>query len=141
MKNTKSILAVILALVCVISVFALASCGANKDAAPTETNATGSAASSEKEFYLIVIDENDAKTQIKISTTKKNLAEALSDAKVVVFDSDGANGNIVSVNGRMLPSDKMTWVLYVAGLRSEKSVHDVEVEAGIAYSLVATEIK
>jgi len=140
MKNTKTVFAIILALACVISVFALTSCGGN-NVTPTETTASGSAASSEKEFYFIIIDENDTTTQLKLSTNKKTLAEALSDAKIVVFDSDGANGKIVSVNGRMLPSDKMTWVLYVAGLRSDKTVHEVDVEAGLAYSLVATEIK
>lgn len=129
MKHLKRISALLLAVLFVACALMLVSCGKDEDTDGKEVNIT-----------LVVVDNEAKETRFEIKTTRKYLADALLDEKLV----SGTNGDyglmIDTVNGLKADYnvDQSYWALYEGEEYAMVGASALELKDGGIYKLVYT---
>lgn len=163
MKNVKSIIALILAVFCILS---LASCGNTEEAtteapaadttAATENDTAESGASEEaglwadavytedKEFgegaktVICEVKAEDKTVTFTVKTDKKTVGEALLDNGIIEGDEGPYGLYIKKVNGILADYDinQCYWAFYIDGEMAMSGVDGTDITEGVTYQLV-----
>lgn len=129
---SKVLMTLIAAVLILSSMFTLAACGKKEDAS-ANGQPTSSVSSEEAKISITFKLVKDGQTtEFPLETSKKYLADALVEAKLVEYASDGYyttfNGITADWN-----TDKSYWWITVDGKESMKGINDIKLTDGGSY--------
>ena len=130
---SKVLMTVIAAVLIVSSLVALAACG-NKNASSTQSTTSSVSGEKAKVSITFKIVKDGQTTEFPLETSKKYLADALVEANLVEYASDGYYTTINGITADW-NTDKSYWWITVDGKDSMKGLNDIELTDGGSYEV------
>ena len=128
-NSRKVLMTVIAAVLIVSSLFTLAACGKKNDPV-----ASSQSVEDAKVSITFKIVKDGQTSEFPLETSKKYLADALVEAKLVEYASDGYYTTINGITADW-NTDKSYWWITVDGKDSMKGLNDIELTDGGSYEV------
>lgn len=134
---SKVLMTLIAAVLILSSLFTFTACGGKEDASSGQSPTSSVSAEEAKVSITFKLIKDGQTTEFPIETSKKYLADALVEAKLVEYASDGYYTTINGITADW-NTDKSWWCITIGGEMSMKGLNEIELTDGGSYEATYT---